>query len=178
MIENLLIQQVLLYTRERAKQTRRVRTPKQAPNSILVRQQVRPSTDFKGSNVDDDEPTLCLIESDETATANNNNNNNNNNKSSNLIENIIDEYNQPNDQSSRFDQNLMELLVERNRQRRSVAYGPNTIFYARLQWLAIGLVIDRFFFCIYFLATIISYFVTLWLIPFSHPNLTIDVEKL
>ncbi len=169
MIENLLLQQVLLYTRERSKSSQRLRSPVPTTNSLLVRQQASTSNDYhsmlKPSSHEDEEPTLCLIESHEK-------------NSSDLIENILDQYNQRNDHQSRFDQNLMELIVERNRQRRNVSLCTNTIFSSRLQWLAIGLVIDRFFFCVYFAATIISYFVTLWLIPFSHPNLTIDIQTL
>jgi hypothetical protein len=170
MIENLLLQQVLLYTRERSKNSNRLRsTPVATTNSLLVRQQVNTPIDhhsvLKTSINIDEEPTLCLIESHEK-------------NSSDLIENILTQYNQRNDNQTRFDQNLMELIVERNRQRRNISFSSNNIFYSRLQWLAIGLVIDRLFFYVYFTATIISYFVTLWLIPFSHPNLTIDIDKL
>lgn len=171
MIENLLLQQVLLYTRERSKTSNRLRSsiPKPTTNSLLVRQQLHIPSDhhsvLKSSNNDDDEPTLCLVESHEK-------------NSSDLIENILTQYNQRNDNQSRFDQNLMELIVERNRQRRNVSLSSNGIFHSRLQWLAIGLVIDRLFFYVYFTATIISYFVTLWLIPFSHPHLKIDIHTL
>jgi len=170
MIENLLLQQVLLYTRERSKNSNRLRSPPVATtNSLLVRQQVNTPIDhhsvLKTSINIDEEPTLCLIESHEKT-------------SSDLIENVLTQYNQRNDNQTRFDQNLMELIVERNRQRRNISFSSNNIFYSRLQWLAIGLVIDRLFFYVYFTATIISYFVTLWLIPFSHPNLTIDIHKL
>lgn len=170
MIENLLLQQVLLYTRERSKTTKRIRPPPlPTTNSLIVRQQLTVPNDhhsvLKSSSHDDDEPTLCLIESHEK-------------NSSDLIENILTQYTDQNDSQSRFDQNLMELIVERNRQRRNVTTGTNTIFHARLQWLAIGLVIDRLFFYVYFTATVVSYFVTLWLIPFSHPNLTIDIHAL
>ncbi len=176
MIENLLLQQVLLYTRERSKSSNRLRSPPPPPpvattNSLLVRQQIintqidhRHSVLKTSINIDE-EPTLCLIESNEK-------------NSSDLIENILTQYNQRNDNQTRFDQNLMELIVERNRQRRNISFSSNNIFYSRLQWLAIGLVIDRLFFCVYFTATIISYFVTLWFIPFSHPNLTIDIHTL
>jgi hypothetical protein len=171
MIENLLLQQVLLYTRERSKNANRLRSPTvPTTNSLLVRQQVNTQIDHhsvlnSSTNDDDDEPTLCLIESHEK-------------NSSDLIENVLTQYNQRNDQQTRFDQNLMELIVERNRQRRNVSFSTNNIFYSRLQWLAIGLVVDRLFFYVYFTATIISYFITLWFIPFSHPNLTIDVQTL
>lgn len=170
MIENLLLQQVLLYTRERSKASRRVRSPTPTTNSLLVRQQINTPVDHhltlkSPTNTNDEEPTLCLIETHEKT-------------STDLIENILDQYNQRLDTHSRFDQNLMELIVERNRQRRNVSIGSHTIFYSRLQWLAIGIVIDRLFFCLYFTATIISYFVTLWLIPFSHPNLTINIQSL
>jgi hypothetical protein len=169
MIENLLLQQVLLYTRERSK-TNRSRSPVATTNSLLVRQQLNTPTDHhlvvtSPKKKTEGEPALCLVESHEA-------------NSSNLIENILDQYHQRQDSHSRFDQNLMELIVERNRQRRNVSIGSNTIFHSRLQWLAIGLVIDRLFFYVYFTATIISYFVTLWLIPFSHPNLTINIQTL
>lgn len=170
MIENLLLQQVLLYTRERSKISHRVRSPAPTTNSLLVRQRFTTPTDHhtvlkSSTHTTEEEPTLCLIESHEK-------------NSSDLIENILDQYNQRQDNHSRFDQNLMELIVERNRQRRNVSIGSNTVFYSRLQWLAIGLVIDRLFFYVYFTATIVSYFVTLWLIPFSHPNLTINIQTL
>lgn len=177
MIENLLLQQVLLYTRERSRHSDRIRGPTTMSNSLLVRQSVTSQSEQHYSTralalhtsaaaVDDDEePTLCLIESQQ-------------NNSSDLIENILQQYNQRNDQNSRFDRDLMELIMQRNRRRRSVSRCTNGVFYSRLQWLAIGQVIDRLFFYVYFTATIISYFVTLWLIPFSHPNLTIDIEKL
>jgi hypothetical protein len=169
MIENLLLQQVLLYTRERSKSSNRVRSPVPTTNSLLVRQHINTQIDhhavLKSSIKEDEEPTLCLIESNEK-------------NSSDLIENILDQYNQRNDNNSRFDQNLMELIVERNRQRRNVSLCTHNILHSRLQWLAIGLVIDRLFFYVYFTATIVSYFVTLWLIPFSHPNLKIDIQTL
>jgi hypothetical protein len=172
MIENLLLQQVLLYTRERSKTTHRSRSPvPRTTNSLLVRQSL--STPIIDHHVvlkspkkkTDEEPTLCLIESHDK-------------NSSDLIENILDQYNKRHDSHSHFDQNLMELIVERNRQRRNFSIGSHSIFYSRLQWLAIGLVIDRLFFYVYFTATIVSYFVTLWLIPFSHPKLTINIQTL
>ncbi|CAF1072935.1 unnamed protein product [Adineta steineri] len=173
MIENLLLQQVLLYTRERSNGPQRLRSSGIVSNSLLVRQQVNTQTDPHHSvltssiydNTNDEEPTLCLIESHQK-------------NSSDLIEDILVQYNQRNDKHSLFDRNLMDLIVERNRERRNVSFCTNNSFYSRLQWLAIGLVIDRFFFYVYFTATVVSYFVTLWLIPFSHPNLTIDIEKL
>ena len=173
MIENLLLQQVLLYTRERAKASPRCsRSPaRRTTNTLLVRQPLNTPTDthlvVKSSpkKKPEEEPALCLIESNEK-------------NSSELIENILDQYNHRQDSYSRFDQNLMELMVERNRQRRNVSVGSNSIFHFRLQWLAIGLVIDRLFFYVYFTATIISYVVTLWFIPFSHPKLTINIQTL
>lgn len=173
MIENLLLQQVLLYTREHSKSIHRLRSSPAAitTNSLLVREQVNIPNEShtilnsSKSNDHDVEPTLCLIESHRQ-------------NSSDLIENILSQYNQRNNYHSRFDQNLMELIVERNRERRKVSTCNNNLLYSRLQWLAIGLVIDRLFFYVYFTATIISYFVTLWLIPFSHPNLTIDIHSL
>ncbi|UJR09722.1 hypothetical protein I4U23_013951 [Adineta vaga] len=180
MIENLLLQQVLLYTRQRSKAARCLQSTSATSNSLLVRQSVTlqneqqqrlspllTSSMFTNINDhnDDEEPSLCLIESHEK-------------NSSDLIQDILKQYNQRSNKHSRFDRDLMELIVERNRKRRSVSYGTNNTFYSRLQWLAIGLVIDRLFFYVYFTATIISYFVTLWLIPFSHPNLVIDINKL
>ena len=161
MIENLLLQQVLLYTREKSKTSNRLRLRSSASptttNSLLVRQQNDPHSD--------EEPTLCLIEAQQQT-------------SSDLIENILHQYNKRNETHTRFDQNLMELIVERNRDRRKLSLCTDHIFHSRLQWLAIGLVIDRLFFYVYFTATIVSYFITLWLIPFSHPNLTIDINTL
>jgi hypothetical protein len=175
MIENLLLQQVLLYTREQTKNSREVRSPPPTTatktNSLLVREQVNISNDhhslstFTSQHDDNTEPTLCLIESHQQ-------------NSSDLIENILHQYNQRGNNYSMFDRNLMELIVERNRERRNLSLCTDNIFYSRLQWLAIGLVIDRLFFYAYFTATIISYFITLWFIPFSHPNLTIDIQTL
>ncbi|CAF4554926.1 unnamed protein product, partial [Rotaria magnacalcarata] len=171
MIENLLLQQVLLYTQERSKSTQRLSSPSSAANSLLVRQQSNAQNDqnsLLNSSIydnDDDEPTLCLIEARRQ-------------NSSDLIENILSQYIQRHDSRSNFDQNLMELIVKRNRERRKVSTFANNVFNSRLQWLAIGLVIDRLFFSIYFAATVISYLVTLWFIPFSHPTLTININKL
>lgn len=95
-----------------------------------------------------------------------------------LIESILNNYNQHRDEYNIFDQNIIELLVKRNTQRNSESVASKTTFFFRLQWLAIGLVIDRLFFYLYFTATLVSYVVTLWLIPYSHPNLTIDVTSL
>ncbi|CAF3047840.1 unnamed protein product, partial [Rotaria sp. Silwood2] len=171
MIENLLLQQVLLYTRERSRSLHPLRSPSSTTNSLLVRQQVNVQCDQHSLlncstyDNDDDEPTLCLIEARRQ-------------NSSDLIENILNQYNQRLDHRSNFDQTLMELIVKRNRERQKVSSYANNIFYSRLQWLAIGFVIDRLFFCIYFAATIISYLVTLWFIPFTHPNLKIDIQTL
>lgn len=179
MIENLLLQQVLLYTHEQANSSRwshSTRSRSSAAHSLSSRQQTRQS-DLSNSEQlvltsrrsrhsrTNDEVSLCLIESKEET-------------SSQLIENILSQYNQRRDQYSQFDQNLMELIIKRNRQRRQTSTSINEGHYFRLQWLAIGLVTDRFFFYMYFTATFISYFVTLWLIPFSHPNLTIDIHRL
>ncbi|CAF1537482.1 unnamed protein product [Rotaria sp. Silwood1] len=172
MIENLLLQQVLLYTRERTKNIHPLRSPSSTTNSLLVRQQMNTQSDQHSllncstyDNNDNDEPTLCLIESRQQ-------------NSSELIENILNQYNQRHDNPSNFDQTLMELIVKRNRERHKISSYANNIFYLRLQWLAIGFVIDRLFFSIYFAATIISYLVTLWFIPFTHPNLKIDIHTL
>ncbi|CAF0884945.1 unnamed protein product [Adineta ricciae] len=179
MIENLLLQQVLLYTRQRSKTSPQAHTLSPTSNSLFVRQPVIAQNDqaistspgnsssctHVNSEENDEEPTLCLIESHEK-------------NSSDLIQDILKQYNRRSNKNSRFDRDLMELIVERNRKRRSIACNPNNTFYSRLQWLAIGLVIDRLFFYVYFTATILSYFVTLWLIPFSHPKLTIDINKL
>lgn len=169
LIENLLLQQVLLYTQQRSHTPRHLRPP--APtttNSLLVRQPIQPSSESHSvleTSTDDDieeKPTLCLIETYED-------------QSSRLIENILRAYNK---RRSHVDHNLVELVVERNRARRQNSSCPNSMFHLRLQWLAIGLVIDRLFFYLYFTATVVSYFVTLWLIPFSHPNLVIDIHAL
>lgn len=173
MIENLLLQQVLLYSRDRSKSITRLQShsPSSARNSLLVRQPINTQTDqssLLNSSIydnDDDEPTLCLIEARKQ-------------NPSELIESVLNQYNQRHDSRANFDQNLIDLIVKRNRERRKVSTYANNVFNSRLQWLAIGLVIDRFFFCIYFAATVISYLVTLWFIPFSHPTLTIDVHNL
>jgi hypothetical protein len=168
MIENLLLQQVLLYTRERSSKPSSRSPVRTTTNTLLVRQQTTDThlvVKSSPKKKPEEEPALCLIESHDK-------------NCSDLIENILDQYNQRQDSHSRFDQNLMELIVERNRQRRNVSVGSNSIFHFRLQWLAIGLVIDRLFFYAYFTATIISYFVTLWFIPFSHPKLTINIQTL
>ena len=134
MIENLLLQQVLLYTRERSKASRRIRSPLPTTNSLLVRQQFNPpppptppapidhhlALKTSLSNAHDEEPTLCLIESHEK-------------NSSDLIENILDQYNQRQENHSRFDQNLMELIIKRNRQRRQTSTSINNGHYFRLQ---------------------------------------------
>ena len=180
MIENLLLQQVLIYTREqtnllphsRAHRSRSTATT----NSLWIRQPTKSSDSHDNEhlvltsskhndNLNDEEPTLCLIESNQQ-------------NSSDLIENILYQYNQRKDIHTRFDQNLMDLIVKRNHERKNHSTSKPNGFYFRLQWLAIGLIIDRFFFYIYFAATFISYFVTLWLIPFSHPDLTIDIHSL
>ncbi|CAF1017685.1 unnamed protein product [Rotaria sordida] len=174
MIENLLLQQVLLYTRERSKYLPPLRSSSSTTNTLLVRQQQQINIQNDQHSLlncstydnDDDEPTLCLIETKRRQN------------SSDLIENILNQYNQRYDSRSNFDQNLMELIVKRHRERQRVSSCTNNIFYSRLQWLAIGLVIDRLFFSIYFAATIISYLVTLWFIPFTHPNLKIDIHTL
>ena len=181
MIENLLLQQVLLYTRERANAPHPHRSSSVTPNSLWIRQQGQQSLASKQSADDSDneplvlttsrqenhrdEPSLCLIES-------------NDDSSSHLLENILQQYNQQQDGHSNFDQNLMDLILKRNRERKSLTTCTHNGFYFRLQWLAIGLVIDRIFFYLYFTATLVSYFVTLCLIPISHPNLTIDIRSL
>ncbi|CAF1308618.1 unnamed protein product [Adineta steineri] len=180
MIENLLLQQVLLYTHDhqnpshysRVQHTRSTTT---ATSSLLIRQQTRYPynhndehlvlTSSKQRNNHDEEATICVVESNQET-------------SSSLIENILYHYNQRNDPSTRFDQNLLDLLVKRNRDKQKSSTSSNTGYYFRLQWLAIGLIIDRLFFYLYFTATVVSYFVTLWLIPYSHPNLTIDIQNL
>ena len=179
MIENLLLQQVLLYTHEQANSPRcshSHRSRSSAGHSLSSRRQTRQSdlsnsehlvlTSRKSRHSQPvEETTLCLIESKEE-------------NSSELIENILSQYNQRKSQYSQFDQNLMDLIIKRNRQRRQTASSIHGGYYFRLQWLAIGLVTDRFFFYLYFTATFVSYFVTLWLIPFSHPNLKIDIHTL
>jgi hypothetical protein len=177
MIENLLLQQVLLYTREHSNPSHYFHSRRSRPrtsNSLWIRQQPRLSenpdhehlvlTSSRYQHNHDEEPTLCLIES-------------NPENSSSLIENILHQYNQRKDQYTRFDQDLMDLLLKRNRQRKNSSLCTNNNNSYRRQWLAIGLVIDRLFFYTYFTATFVSYLVTLWLIPFSHPNLTIDIHS-
>lgn len=178
MIENLLLQQVLLYTREQSNQSQYSHTHHSrstAANSLLIRQQTKLArnrdhehlvlTSSKRRRNYDEESTLCVVESNQE-------------NASSLIENILYHYNQSKDQYSRFDQNLMDLLIRRNRENNISSKYTKTAFDYRLQWLAIGLIIDRFFFYIYFTATLVSYFVTLWLIPYSHPNLTINIQSL
>jgi hypothetical protein len=175
MIENLLLQQVLLYTREQANPSRQHRSRSSGRNALWVRQDTKLSksannehlvlTSPKSKHDYDEEATLCLIESKQE-------------NSSRLIESILSQYNQRKDRFTRFDQNLIDLILKRNNQRKDSSTSTNDGYHFRLQWLAIGLVIDRFFFFIYFTATLVSYFVTLWLIPFSHPNLTIDIHRL
>lgn len=173
MIENLLLQQVLIYTREQSNPSYRSRS--KTSNSLYIKQQTKYSDNRNNEHLvltsskhrlnHDQEPTLCLIES-------------NSDQPSNLIENILHQYNQRKDQSTRFDQNLMDLILRRNHERRKPSINLNNAYYCRLQWLAIGLVIDRFFFYLYFTATLVSYFITLWFIPFTHPNLTINIHSL
>jgi hypothetical protein len=175
MIENLLLQQVLVYTREQSNPSNSHRSRSTTANSLLLRQQTKlsenPNTEhlvLKSSrhrHSHDAEPTLCLIESNQE-------------NSSTLIENILNQYNQRKDQYTRFDRNLMDLILKRNYEKKNTSTCVNNGYYSRLQWLAIGLVVDRFFFYIYFTATLVSYFVTLWFIPFTHPNLTIDIHSL
>ena len=178
MIENLLLQQVLLYTRDRSNPLHHTPSPS-TTEPVWVRQEPTPLPRKKRSSQShlvltssrrktnhDDEPTLCLIESADEE------------KSSKLIEDILYHYNQCKDEYTRFDQNLIDLLLKRNRQRNNLSICANSGFYYRAQWLAIGLIADRFFFYIYFTATVVSYFITLWLIPFSHPNLTINIQSL
>jgi hypothetical protein len=182
MIENLLLQQVLLHTRERSNPSRyshghrsHSRSTIATANSIMIRQQTRFSQTYDNEHLvltssrhqahADEESTICVVEPSQEAP-------------STLIENILYHYNQCKEQYTRFDQDLLDLLVKRNREKQNSSKCTNTGFQYRLQWLAIGLIIDRFFFYIYFTATLVSYFVTLWLIPFSHPNLTIDIQSL
>ena len=180
MIENLLLQQVLLYTHERCQQLNACRSRSSTANSLWVRRQQSPSspksishsdneplvlTSSSRRDVHDDEPSLCLIES-------------NDENASHLIENILQQYSHCPNTETNFDQNLMDLILQRNRERKRLSAHTPSAFAFRLQWLAIGLVVDRLFFYIYFMATLISYLVTLWLIPYSHPNLTIDIHSL
>lgn len=180
MIENLLLQQVLLYTHERSQQFNECGPRSSTGNSLWIRQHQPPSLQKSISNTDneplvltsssrrdfpDDEPTLCLIES-------------NDENSSHLIENILQHYNQCSESETNIDQSLMDMILKRNRERKRLSSHIPSAFSFRLQWLAIGLVIDRLFFYIYFMATLISYVVTLWLIPYSHPDLTIDIHSL
>ncbi|CAF0833971.1 unnamed protein product [Rotaria sordida] len=179
-IENLLLQQVLLYTNEQLNSsysTRSHSTITTNNNSLWIEKSEQRKlsknshnkhsmiTSSKHKNNAKKKPILCLIESDE-------------NSSSKLIENIIYYHNQQKDQYKAFDQNLIDLLLKKICERNNISTHTNSTFYFRLQWLAIAHVIDRLFFYIYFTATFISYFITLWLIPFVHPNLTIDIHSL
>ena len=177
MIENLLLQQVLLYSREQS--TSAYSRSATTANSVWIRQQpiklaetldneqLVLTSSPRETATHDDEPTLCLIESNPDT-----------NHASSLIESILYQYNQRRDNHTRFDEDLMDLILHRNRERKSATTAVNSGFHFRLQWLAIGLVIDRLFFYLYFTATLVSYFVTLGLIPFSHPNLKIDIDAL
>lgn len=155
LIENLLLQQILVYAQDRRDSYRR-------SSDIIDENQARRLLDKSAENDRKRRVTLSLIESDEE-------------KPSNLIEDILQSYDQ---RQSQFDHNLIDLVVERNRARRHRSICPDSVFSFRLQWLAIGLVIDRAFFYLYFTATLISYFVTMFLIPYSHPNLIIDIKNL
>ena len=121
MIENLLLQQVLLYTREQADTSRYSyshRSRSSVGNSIWSRRQTRHSdisnnehlmlTTSKSKHNHAEEATLCVIEPQPE-------------NSSRLIENILSQYNQQHEHYTRFDQNLMELIVKRNRQRRETS---------------------------------------------------------
>ena len=167
LIENLLLQQVLLYARDRSTGHSPPATTNSTTTTALLVQQTfstasRPYTLAKTPSTPDDQSTVCLMESRPG-------------NSSDLIETILQSYDR---RQSNFDHNLIELIIERHRTRRHLSSCPNDIFQMRLQWLAIGLVIDRLFFSLYFTATLISYIVTLWFIPFSHPNLVIDIRSL
>ena len=171
LIENLLLQQILLYTQERTERPSRYSTRRSignTTNTLLVRQQTsmddesHRKIDVSSDDEQESGPMLCLVEASEE-------------KPSQLIEDILRSYNQRHNQ---VDHNLIDLVVERNRARRHRSICPNSVFHLRLQWLAIGLVIDRWFFYLYFTATLVSYIVTLWLIPYSHPNLIIDINNL
>ncbi|CAF4197567.1 unnamed protein product [Rotaria sp. Silwood2] len=178
-VENLLLQQVLLYTHERLNSSYYTRSHSTVTtnNSLWIRKQQQDQKFSKHPNNkhsvlisskhknNPKKPILCLIESDE-------------NNSGSLIENILYYHNQQKDQYKAFDQNIIDLLIKKNCERNNISTNTNSTFYFRLQWLAIGLVIDRLFFYIYFIATLISYLVTLWLIPFAHPKLAIDIHSL
>ena len=169
MIENLLLQQVLLYSREQAATGNSVwirQQPIKLPETVDNEQLVLTSSRHE-TTTNDDEPSLCLIESKPET-----------NRASSLIESILLQYNQRRDNHTRFDEDLMDLILHRNQERKTTTTTVNAGFHFRLEWLAIGLVIDRLFFYLYFTATLVSYFVTLGLIPFSHPNLKIDIDAL
>lgn len=181
MIENLLLQQVLLYTREKSRQLNPVtRSNVTHENSVWVRQEkfehrrrkidspTNESLVLSSSKDEDfnDQSRLFLLDTGDETT------------SSLLIRTIVHDYNRTNDSEYRFDENLIKVLLKRNRERKTPLKNRDKSFFFRLQWLAIGLVVDRLFFYIYFMATLVSYVVTLWLIPFTHPNLKIDIENL
>ncbi|CAF0920305.1 unnamed protein product [Rotaria sp. Silwood1] len=178
-VENLLLQQVLLYAHEQSNSSHYTRShstvttnnslwlPKQQEQRKLTKNPNNKHSVLISSKHKNNpkKPILCLIESNE-------------NNSSSLIENILYYHNHQKDQYKAFDENLIDLLLKKTCERDNMSTNTNSIFYFRLQWLAIGLVIDRLFFYIYFTATFISYLVTLGLIPITHPNLTIDIHSL
>ncbi|CAF0813575.1 unnamed protein product [Rotaria sp. Silwood1] len=178
-VENLLLQQVLLYAHEQSNSSHYTRShstvttnnslwlPKQHEQRKLTKNPNNKHSVLISSKHKNNpkKPILCLIESNE-------------NNSSSLIGNILYYHNHQKDQYKAFDENLIDLLLKKTCERDNMSTNTNSIFYFRLQWLAIGLVIDRLFFYIYFTATFISYLVTLGLIPITHPNLTIDIHSL
>ncbi|CAM4768879.1 unnamed protein product [Rotaria magnacalcarata] len=178
-IESLLLQQVLLYTQERYQATYVTSSNSTliTANSIWKQQQQNQNKLFENSNDETlvltsligrkihKKPRFYPSEPD-------------NKNSSGLVESILYYYTKQKDQYTGFDRNLIELLVKRNSERNTGSTSTNSAFYFRLQWLAIGLVVDRLFFYIYFTATFVSYAVTLWLIPYVRSDLTIDIHSL
>ncbi|CAF0781714.1 unnamed protein product [Didymodactylos carnosus] len=123
-----------------------------------------------------DEPSLCLVEKRKSNKKKEQKDN-----SSDIIDFILKQFHTPRQSSlydHQLDNNLVHLIKEHSSQKRNNSSIYSEGFYFRLQWLTIALVIDRFFFWMYFFATLISYIITLWLIPMSHPKLIIDITTL
>ncbi|CAF3374937.1 unnamed protein product [Rotaria socialis] len=176
-IESLLLQQVLLYTQERCQATYLTSSNPTFKTTNSKWEQQNQNKLFKNSN----DEKLVLTSSIRRKTHKKprfSPSEPDNKNSSSLIESILYYYRQQKDQYTSFDRNLIELLVKRNSERNTGSTSTSSTFYFRLQWLAIGLVVDRLFFYIYFTATFVSYAVTLWLIPYARADLTIDIHSL
>ncbi|CAF0787162.1 unnamed protein product [Didymodactylos carnosus] len=146
-------------------------------NDSEQQQQFRQLETIHNYCVHSEEPSLCLVEKQKVDKKTEQEAN-----SSDIIDYILKQFHSTSAQSSfdddQLDNNLVHLIKERNSQKRTNSSTSSDAFYFRLQWLTIALVIDRFFFWTYFCATLISYIITLWLIPISHPKLIIDITTL